>query len=104
MGQRGQYVGFCPAGSVTTSIHGNEGHPVRPYVNAVEVRPLEEGDREGMAGAPSTDALGPEVVPENGTEEIRKPRPGKIPRAPTQKELEEQLPLHIPSGIGAPYA
>ena len=29
-------------------------------------------------------------------EEVRKPKVGRIPKAPTKRELEEHLPLHIP--------
>ena len=35
------------------------------------------------------------VIPDGTDEEIRKPKVGEIPRQPTQREIDEHVPLHL---------
>ena len=48
----------------------------------------------GSSGAPAS-AAAESLEQEAAVVEVRQHRPGKVPRAPTQRELDEHLPLHV---------
>ena len=56
----------------------------------------EGGDKyeERIAGEEETKKSDDDI--EEEVEEVRKPKVGRIPTAPTKRELEEHLPLHMP--------
>jgi hypothetical protein len=56
-----------------------------------------QGDEEQeKKGDEEHDKEGEVRIREEEGEDTRKPRAGRIPTAPTKKELEEHLPLHVP--------
>ena len=79
---------------------GEEGRRGEERAVGPEGSGLHQGPRPGATGR---DEDGKDEVKDregktsdDETKEVRKPKAGRIPEAPTKRELEEHLPLHMP--------
>ena len=98
---------------MTSRNAGNavEEDPVRPMAMCAVQSKVREREGEETGGSSASGAAAPEAagaeearvedMQEDGAEnaveepEVRRARPGKVPKTPTQAELSEHLPLHI---------
>ena len=90
-----------------STASGSRENPIRPSLESAEPVEHHGASSSSSAGAVGSEGEGgtrdlppvpvlEEEEEDDGRGEVRKPRPGRIPRNPTQQEIEEHLPLHIP--------